>query len=70
MSQAAVEQVIGKLMIDREFRKKMAADINQALAGCDLTPGEREGFTHLDLSDFDKAVGGLDERVSKGLTAN
>jgi hypothetical protein len=68
MSQAAVEQVVGKLVLDRAFRKQMASNMPQALAGYDLTDGEREGFTHVDLEDFHQSVTGLDERVSKGWT--
>jgi hypothetical protein len=70
MSQAAVEQVVGKLVLDRAFRKLMTSNMSQALAGYDLTEGEREGFTHVDLDDFHQSVTGLDERVSKGFVDN
>ena len=70
MSQAAVEQVVGKLLLDRAFRKQMASNMWQALAGYDLTDGEREGFKSMDLDDFHQSVTGLDQRVSKGLLSN
>lgn len=66
MSQQAVEQIIGKMLLNREFRKQVAADMGQALAGYDLTDVEREGFKTMDLNDFHQSVTGLDERVSKG----
>ena len=70
MSQAAVEQVVGKLVLDRKFRQQMASNMSQALAGYDLTEGEREGFKGIDLDDFHQSVTGLDERVSKGFASN
>lgn len=70
MSQAAVEQVIGRLVIDRAFRELMQRDRQTALTEYDLTPGERDGLAHVDLHDFDQAVTGLDERVSKGVSLN
>ena len=48
----------------------MASNMPQALAGYDLTDGEREGFKSIDLDDFHQSVTGLDERVSKGLLSN
>ena len=66
MSQAVVEQVLGKLVLDRAFRQLAQADLPQALTGFDLTPAERNSFEGVDLDDFDKVVTGLDVRVSKG----
>lgn len=65
MSQAEVEQIMGKMLMDGEFRKLMESDIAEALAGYDLTDEEREGFENADLDDFNQSVKGLDERVSK-----
>ncbi len=70
MSQAAVEQVIGRLLQEPAFRKLLAADGKTALAGYDLTEGEREGLKNIDLNDFDRTVTGLDQRISKGVTLN
>jgi hypothetical protein len=54
------------MLLDREFRKLMASNQEQALAGYDLTEDERAGFKTLDLNDFHQTVTGLDERISKG----
>ena len=70
MSQAAVEQVVGRLLLDRKFRHQMTSNMSQALASYHLTEGEREGFKGMDLDDFHQSVTGLDQRVSKGLIAN
>ncbi len=70
MSQAAVEQVVGKMLLDAEFRKLMASDMTQALAGFDLTEEERVGLKNIDLVDLQQTVTGLDERISKGRRIN
>jgi hypothetical protein len=70
MSQIVVEQILGRLLLDREFRKQVADNREQTLAGYELTDAERAGFMNMDLNDFHKTVTGLDERVSKGTTLN
>jgi hypothetical protein len=70
MSQSAVEQVVGKMLLDIEFRKLMSSNMSQALAGYDLTEGEVEGLKNIDLEDFHQAVTGLDDRVSKASSWN
>ena len=67
MSQSAVEQVVGKMLLDTKFRQLMASNMPQALAGFELTEAEREGFKTMDLQDFSQSLTGLDERVSKGI---
>ena len=70
MSQTTVEQVVGRMLLEPEFRKLVASDMQKALAGFNLTKEEREGFMNIDLKDFDQTVLGLDERVSKSLATN
>ena len=70
MSRVAIEQVIGRMVMDRQFRNAVKADASKALAGFDLDAGELEGFAHINVADFDKTVTGLDERVSKGIHLN
>ena len=70
MSQAAVEQVIGRMTLDREFRKQVQASPGTALASFELTADERDGFARMDHADFDQAMAGVDERVSKGMNLN
>lgn len=69
MSQAAVEQVIGRMLLDPGFRNQMASDRQRALSGFDLTEQERAGLDNVDLADFDRTITGLDARVSKGIEA-
>jgi len=70
MSQTVVEQILGRMLLDREFRKQVAGDMAQALTGYELTEAEREGIKNMDFDDFHQTVTGLDERVSKGTTLN
>jgi hypothetical protein len=69
MSQSNVEQIVGRLVLDREFRQQMSAERERALASYDLSDDERTQLLALDLSGFDSAVSLLDERVSKGMSA-
>jgi hypothetical protein len=70
MSQTTVEQIIGRLVLEPEFRRQMATDQAQALAGYDLTDDERASLSGLDLVELEGAATTLEERVSKGLTGN
>lgn len=65
MSKKAVEQIMGKMLLDVEFRDLMASDMDKALTDFDLTDEEREGFKDVDLDDIDQVATSLDERVSK-----
>jgi len=70
MSQKAVEQIVGKMLLDTQFRKLMSTDMSKALAGYDLTEEERQGFKDTNLQDFSQSLTGLEERVSKGIKLN
>ena len=65
MSQSAVEQIIGRLVMDKEFRTKMQSNRDAALAEFDLTAEERANLATMDLNEFNASLTGLDERVSK-----
>ena len=67
MSQAGVEQVIGKLVMDAEFRAAVAKDPQAALADYDLTDEEREGLSRVDTSTFEQAASALDDRATKAV---
>ncbi len=65
MSRAVVEQVIGKLLIEPQFRKALASNAAQALAEFDLTPEERDAFSRLDPECFEVVANDLEPRISK-----
>ena len=65
MSRAAVEQVIGKLILEPEFRQQVTANAEQALTGFDLSGEEREAFSRMDWRELDGDLSGLEQRLSK-----
>jgi hypothetical protein len=64
MSRAGVEQVLGKLMIDPDFREAVKNHGVSALASFDLTPEECEQVMLVE-PDFEQAARTLERRVSK-----
>ncbi len=64
MSKAGIEQVISKLLIDADFRKAVAANPREALAGYDLTAEERDQLASIDLSNVQRPDE-LEARISK-----
>jgi len=65
MSKEAVESVIGKAILDAEFRKALFADPEKALAGFDLSETEKAQLKGLDSETLDAMGNTLDARVSK-----
>jgi hypothetical protein len=70
MSERAVEQIVGKMLLNPEFRHLMATDMTQAVAGYDLTEVELQNLKDIDMDDFHQSVTGLDDRVSKSAAWN
>ncbi len=66
MSKQTVEAVIGKAIMDAEFRKALIADPEKALAGYDLTEQEKAALKALDSETLDSMGSSLDARISKG----
>jgi len=64
MSQQAVEQILGKMLTDDDFRMLMVLDREKALADFDLTDEELNIFNDVDFDDYDESFTGLDERAS------
>ena len=65
MSQQAVEAVIGKAVLDDEFRKELTADAEKALSAFDLTDAEKAALKSMDAETMDALANTLDARVSK-----
>jgi hypothetical protein len=65
MSQQTVEQIIGRLVIDKEFRARMNTDRAATLAAFDLTDDERSALANVNLEEFNAGISSLDQRVSK-----
>ena len=65
MSRETVEAIIGKAVLDSEFREALFADPDQALEGYDLTDEEVAGLKIIDSETMESLAGTLDERISK-----
>jgi hypothetical protein len=65
MSRKAVEAIIGKAVLDMEFREALFADPDNTLEGYDLTEEEVAGLKVIDSETMESLAGTLDERISK-----
>ncbi len=65
MSKEAVETVIGKAVLEKDFREALFASPEEALAGFELTDEEVAALKSLDAETMETLAGTLDERISK-----
>ncbi len=65
MSQEAVHQVIGRAVVDAQFRKFLFDNPTAALAQYDLSTEERGALSALDQGQLEAFAGQLDERITK-----
>lgn len=65
MSKEALQAVIGKAVLDSEFREALFADPDQALEGYELTEEEVAALKTIDTETVESFAGSLDERISK-----
>jgi Ribosomally synthesized peptide prototyped by Frankia Franean1_4349. len=70
MSQRSVEQVIGRLATDEDFRQRFDRSRDTALAevvanGLQLTPVEQRALLDLDVTACERFAGCLDPRIQK-----
>jgi hypothetical protein len=69
MSREAVEAVIGKAVLDGEFREALFANPEEMLAGYDLSEEEVAALKSIDAETMETLAGTLDERISKAFIA-
>jgi hypothetical protein len=65
MSAENVQQVIGRAILESEFRALLFSDPDKALEGYDLTGEETAALKTLDEDKFGDIASQLDERISK-----
>lgn len=68
MSRQALEAIIGKAILDVEFRIALFADPDFALAEYNLTKMERAALKSVDAESLDACGAGLAQRILKVLT--
>jgi hypothetical protein len=69
MSKESVQAIIGKAVLDNEFREVLFANPDQALAGYELTEVEVAALKAIDAETMESFAGTLYERISKALIA-
>jgi len=69
MSKEAVEAIIGKAVVDSEFRETLFANPDEVLAGYELTEVEIAALKAVDAETMESFAGTLDERISKAFHA-
>jgi len=65
MSKEAVESVIGKALLETDFRHALMADPDQALAGFNLTKAEKASLMSMDSETWEYIATILDRREGK-----
>ena len=68
MSIEAVESVIGKAILDAEFRTQLFAEPDKVLARFDLTDAEKAQLKRVDRETLNVLSSALDPRISKTKT--
>lgn len=69
MSQKELEAVIGRAILDQEFRMELFADRAAALAGYQLTEAEVTALRMVDAESLDACGSGLTRRILRTLTS-
>lgn len=67
MSKEAVEAIIGKAVLDGQFREALFAEPEEVLAEYDLAEEEVAALRAIDFETMESFAGTLDERISKML---
>ena len=62
----ALDQLIERVVNDKEFRKLLFKDMDKALEGYALSDEERNLLENLDEETFEEFAGGIGSRTTKG----
>lgn len=65
MSQRELEAVIGRAIVDQEFRMELFADRAAALAGYELTEAEVAALRSVDAESLDACAFGVAQRLAQ-----
>lgn len=67
MSREAVEAIIGRAVLDSEFRSALFANAEETLAGYGLSDVEMTALKAVDAETLESFAGVLEDRISKSL---
>lgn len=62
MSQSSVERILGKALLDSDFRNALLENPEQALSGFSLTSNEKNYLKRMDSETLDQLAKILEER--------
>lgn len=65
MSKESVEAIVGKAVMDSEFRESLFANPEEVLGAYDLAEDEVAALQAIDFETMESFAGTLDERISK-----
>jgi hypothetical protein len=65
MSAESVEQIIGKAIVDGEYRELLFSDPNKALEGYELTEEESAALRGIEREKLDEVATEIEERISR-----
>lgn len=65
MSKESVEAIVGKAVLDSQFREALFANPEEVLADYELTEEEVAALRAIDFETMESFAGTLDERISK-----
>jgi hypothetical protein len=67
MSQTSIEAVIGKAILNAEFREALLANPDDALADFNLSPAEKARLKRMDCEAMDALARTLNMPIHKGI---
>ena len=65
MSNEKIQEIIGRMVSDAEFRQQLFDNPEAALADYDLSAEEMEAFKNMSDEGFDNLAGDLGDRISR-----
>ncbi len=65
MSKENVQTIIGRAIMEPEYRASLFKEPDKALEGYELTDEETQSLKNLDPEKFDQAATQVEERISK-----
>ena len=65
MSTENVEQIIGKAVVDSEYRELLFTEPDKALEDYELTEEEKSALKGMEREEFDSVASDLEERISR-----
>ena len=66
MSLENVQEIIGRAVVDSEYRQLLFSDLDKAIEGYELAENEKNALAGMKRENFDLIANELEERVSRG----